>query len=439
MRWARRAQVLRSWFAGRQGVSEGGAKTQGTRVGGNLARQFASAATVVRLARNVRHLAHWETSYFEHFAKVPEESWHKVLAAPGILRRDRARQQFHETVGRYESKDPVDRIMRWDVDTYLTGLFHQDDRMSMAASLESRVPFADPKMARFAFGINPNLKLRGGASKWILRQAVSSVVPPLVLNRRKVGFDTPALRWMTDLHAGFVQETLLSSKARQRGFWNAAEIERLLGHSGAPGWLDIVWKLLSIEVWASVFAGGSIAPAGERALSETHATQVKVGYLAREFIEMGRAGHAGAGVVGNQDAERAGAGSPSRARAAARVRISGCRTGRRLPFTAPGEMRGLFSPPGLTEEAAAASRGRIVCFSKWVADYGNPIDWHRDPTNGHRWMANAHWSQVLAGSDGSEVKLTWEAARFPQAYAMARAAAFCRNRLRTWVRHLRIR
>ena len=88
--------------------------------------------------------------------------------------------------------------------------------MSMAASLESRVPFADPKMARFAFGTSPDMKLRGGASKWILRQAVSGILPPLVLNRRKVGFDTPALRWMTDLHPGFVRETLLSTRARQR-------------------------------------------------------------------------------------------------------------------------------------------------------------------------------------------------------------------------------
>jgi asparagine synthase (glutamine-hydrolysing) len=106
-------------------------------------------------------------------------------------------------------------------------------------------------------------------------------------------------------------------------------------------------------------------------------------------------------------------------------------TGAKLPFHNPAEvaaamrpLRGPGMPEPIAQEAAAATRGRIVCFSKWTADYGSPLDWHRDPTNGHRWKADAHWSRVLAGSRGVDVKFTWEAARFPQAYAMARAAAY---------------
>src|SRR5262249_37446169 len=122
-----------------------------------------------------------------------------------------------------------------------------------AASLESRVPFADPRLVRFAFKVGPNLKLRAGASKWILRQAVSDDLPEFVLNRRKVGFDTPAEHWMNQIHAGFVRETLLNSRARQRGFWNPPEIEAILNHPNVPGSFDLLWKIFSIEVWASVF------------------------------------------------------------------------------------------------------------------------------------------------------------------------------------------
>ena len=89
--------------------------------------------------------------------------------------------------------------MHWDVRTYLAGLFHQDDRMSMASSLESRVPMADPRLVQFAFRTGFDVKFRGGASKWILRQAVSDVLPQLVLTRRKVGFDTPAEAWIKGL------------------------------------------------------------------------------------------------------------------------------------------------------------------------------------------------------------------------------------------------
>jgi asparagine synthase (glutamine-hydrolysing) len=137
--------------------------------------------------------------------------------------------------------------------TDLTGLFQPDDRMSMANSLESRVPLADPRLVRFAFHTAFDLKLRGGATKWILRQAVAPALPEMVLNRRKIGFDTPAERWMRGPHADFVRETLLSSRARARGFWSARSIETLLGRTDQPLWFDRVWKILSIELWASVF------------------------------------------------------------------------------------------------------------------------------------------------------------------------------------------
>ena len=123
----RPTQVLRSWFAGR-GQAQGDqahAPQAGRHVGGNLARQFAEGGTLYRLARNARYMAHWETSYFEHFAKVPEAVWKHVLADGRFCSRENSRQIFHEAVGRSAATDPVDKIMHWDLQTYLTGLFHR--------------------------------------------------------------------------------------------------------------------------------------------------------------------------------------------------------------------------------------------------------------------------------------------------------------------------
>src|SRR5207237_844538 len=83
-----------------------------------------------------------------------------------------ARAQFESTIARSPALTPGDKILHWDIQTYLTGLFQQDDRMSMANSVESRVPMADPRIVRFALHTNFDLKLRGGATKWVLRQAV---------------------------------------------------------------------------------------------------------------------------------------------------------------------------------------------------------------------------------------------------------------------------
>src|SRR5262249_18311896 len=154
------------------------------------------------------------------------------------------RQIFHETVQRSLAADPAGKVMHWDVQTYLTGLFQQDDRMSMAVGLESRVPLADPRIVQLGFRIPFQQKFRGGAKKWILRQGVSDVLPEMVLNRRKVGFDTPVERWVRTSHREFVRDVLLSTRSRQRGFFDPDRVDTLLRSPRAPFWIDMIWKML---------------------------------------------------------------------------------------------------------------------------------------------------------------------------------------------------
>ncbi len=92
-------------------------------------------------------------------------------------------------------------------------------------------------------------------------------------------------------------------------------------------------------------------------------------------------------------------------------------------------MASLISEPErrrLKHLASEATRGRILCFSRWMADFGNPIDWHRDPTTDDRWPADVHWSNVWKAQGRAkrrgEIKFCWEVGRFPQANSLARAA-----------------
>jgi len=424
--------VLRSWFSNR-GSSGAGV---GSSVGSNLAKQAAESGTLRRLAGNARHMLHWEASYFEHFAKVPEHSWKEIFSGPEFCSRARCRQLFHEVVSRSPATEPMDKIMHWDLQTYLTGLFHQDDRMSMATSLESRVPLADPRLVRFAFKVNPDLRFRGGASKWILRKAVSTMLPPLVLSRRKVGFDTPAEAWIHQ-HENFVRDTLLSTRSLERGFWSRPGLESLL----ASKQFDKLWKVLSIELWASIFLDStavrsSAAPTvSERSLESKPQAKpplpLKARYLAREVVELGVKGTLARGAW--EIKTRSGLTRLSAPVAGSEVQAAGFLKsgGSRLPFSDPNEVAGTIRsliPPRDAERlawlASEATRGRILCFGKWMADFGNPIDWHRDPTNEHRWPADAHWTKAIQGGHGrTEIKFAWEVARFPQAYFMARAAA----------------
>ena len=249
------ARVVSSWFSGQTSTADADGVTNP--VGHNLLKQLIDLQNIRRMTRAFG-VGGWRERYFDNFAKVPESRWRAVLAR-GLVSRDRARAAFHDGIARSPAADPGDKILHWDMQTYLTGLFQQDDRMSMASSLESRVPIADPRIVRFALHTRFDLKLRGGATKWVLRRAVSDAIPSFVLGRRKVGFDTPAESWMRDRHRGFVRDLLSSSAARGRGFYDVAALERLLDNPRAPYWFDIVWKLASIEAWASTFLDNPVA------------------------------------------------------------------------------------------------------------------------------------------------------------------------------------
>lgn len=104
----------------------------------------------------------------------------------------------------------------------------------------------------------------------------------------------------------------------------------------------------------------------------------------------------------------------------------------RLPWAPAGAVADAVRPRVPVEaldtlrlRARHAARGVVHCFGRWDGDFGRPLDWHLNPTNGRRWNPSAHWSEVLRDGDRvGDVKLTWEAARFPQAFHLARAAAF---------------
>lgn len=104
---------------------------------------------------------------------------------------------------------------------------------------------------------------------------------------------------------------------------------------------------------------------------------------------------------------------------------------RGLPFEAPGRVADVMRdriPPAdraaLLRQADLATKGKILAFGRWTADYGSPIDWHVNPTNGLQWDRALAWNRVLRDEPTvGDVKLTWEIGRFPHAYHLARAAA----------------
>jgi asparagine synthase (glutamine-hydrolysing) len=152
----------------------------------------------------------------------------------------------------------LDRLLYTDLKTYLVELLMKQDQMSMAASIESRVPFLDHHFVEFAAALPPRMKLRGLTTKWILREAVKPLLPAEILTRRKMGFPVPFALWLRGSGADLARDVLLDSRARQRGITDAAAVSALIdAHAnGTADAGDALWSLLNLELWYRTFIDG---------------------------------------------------------------------------------------------------------------------------------------------------------------------------------------
>lgn len=158
----------------------------------------------------------------------------------------------------------LERLLALDQQTYLQELLMKQDQMSMAASVESRVPFLDHEFAQFVWSLPSSLKVRGVSTKRILRSALRGLVPDTVLRRRKMGFPTPVGAWMRGDHEDMVRELLQGSVARQRGIFRQRYVDQLLREHGL-GRVDHterLWVLLNIELWFRACLDGAGATRG---------------------------------------------------------------------------------------------------------------------------------------------------------------------------------
>ncbi len=178
----------------------------------------------------------------------------------------RARYDREAVFGRFQAvfNEPdtpsaYNRMLHYDLMTGLPSLLHVEDRVSMAVSLESRVPLLDSRIVDFMARIPPSLKFKGGEMKYLFKQAVKDLLPPTVWDRRdKMGFPVPLHHWARGHAKDFFRDVLLSRQARERGLFDVAAVERLIGQESAFG--RILWGLLQLELWHREFIDGK-APA----------------------------------------------------------------------------------------------------------------------------------------------------------------------------------
>jgi asparagine synthase (glutamine-hydrolysing) len=150
----------------------------------------------------------------------------------------------------------LNQMLYVDTKTWLPDdLLIKADKITMANSLELRVPLLDHKVLEFAASLPPEFKVKGKQTKRVLKAAFAKVLPLEILNRKKAGFPVPYGNWLRNGLAEPVHDILLSDRARGRGYFRAAKVEQLLAANKSNGrFSKEVFSLLVVELWHRAFA-----------------------------------------------------------------------------------------------------------------------------------------------------------------------------------------
>ena len=215
--------------------------------------------------------------------KVRTEGWKRVIGLPiyGLVERDLARYgheavfkageqaslltdpakramaghdpraELERTLAKCDATSALDRVLYLDIKTYLPSLLIVEDRMSMAHSLEDRVPILDHRIAELSSRIPGRLKIQALTLKWIPRRHAEGLLPRTVLEHRKMGFLVPLAEWFRGPLRGYVEDLLLGERARSRGLFRPQAVRALvrahMSRDTDASWK--LWSLLNVELW----------------------------------------------------------------------------------------------------------------------------------------------------------------------------------------------
>jgi asparagine synthase (glutamine-hydrolysing) len=212
------------------------------------AKRFLSVAHEPRPGR----YSNW-VSYFAVRAKM---QLYSPYFAEAVAANKNAQQWMEDLWKEVSDLEAVDAAMAVDIKSYLPyDLLAKVDIASMANGLEARSPFLDQVVMEFAAQLPPHLKLRANQSKYLLKKTFADLLPRENVRRRKMGFGVPIAKWLRTSSRQLLQDTLLSTRARERGYFKPQRVNQLVSeHIGEKADYSFqLWNLLMLELWHQQF------------------------------------------------------------------------------------------------------------------------------------------------------------------------------------------
>jgi asparagine synthase (glutamine-hydrolysing) len=215
----------------------------------------------VRLAKKMARSASLSPrEYFLMNSTYLTDDQKESLYAPGVresINGDGSWSRHMDYFEQVSGADFLNQMLYLDTKAFMVSLnLTYNDKMSMASSVEVRVPFLDWELAEWvASNVPPSLKLHAGTTKHILREAMRPVLPAEVLEQKKAGFGAPADYWLANDLREMVDDLLSERRIKDRALFNPAGVRRLVDEqrSGRQDWSAQVWQFLTLELWMQAF------------------------------------------------------------------------------------------------------------------------------------------------------------------------------------------
>jgi asparagine synthase (glutamine-hydrolysing) len=216
-----------------------------------LAKKMARSTSLTAEDRFIRNCTYLDAD--QKMSLYTAEVQNQVQACDPAVRHHARFESVHDA-------DFLNQMLYLDTKIFMVSLnLNYNDKMSMASSVEVRVPFLDRELAEFAaWNIPPHLKLKGfvrPTTKHILRQAMRDDLPAEVLRQPKAGFAAPVDYWLAHDLREMVDDLLSDANVRKRGLFRPEAVTRFVEEhrSGSEDWSMQIWQFLTLEHWMRIF------------------------------------------------------------------------------------------------------------------------------------------------------------------------------------------
>ena len=211
----------------------------------------------------VRDGSSWSSFYYDNFFSAFDAAAESQLLTPRALAdAGNAYAGSMEAWGRSHG-DLLHRLLYADINSYLIELLMKQDQMSMAASVESRVPFLDHPLVEFTARIPAQYSIHGMAGKFILKQAVEDLLPKSIVYRHKMGFPTPWEYWLAGPQLDDLEHLLTEPRTVERQLFRPEAVKKIFTEhrSKVRDHGNRIWRLLNLETWFRVMIDGEATDA----------------------------------------------------------------------------------------------------------------------------------------------------------------------------------